>query len=108
MSDPVPHRFCTGFLHRSGLGTPKGKVKTGAPVLHVFPSGVPGEPVQASLWNETAKTQDADPAAAYPTKAARRAAWAAWEAAGAPWPPPAGLVSAALDQCQGDGRGRWR
>jgi len=27
----------------------------------------------------------------------RRAAFAAWEAAGSPWPPPAGLTSACLD-----------
>lgn len=35
-----------------------------------------------------------DPAAAYPTRASRAAAFAAWQAAGEPWPPPAGLTSA--------------
>jgi hypothetical protein len=41
--------------------------------------------------------EDLDPAQRYPTPAARRAAWNAWEAAGSPWPPPAGLASASLD-----------
>lgn len=51
-----------------------------------------------------------DPAAPYATKRARRAAWEAWEQAGEPWPPPAGLVSATLDACRGNGanRDRWK
>ena len=51
-----------------------------------------------------------DPASAYATKRARRAAWEAWEQAGEPWPPPAGLVSATLDACRGNGanRDRWK
>lgn len=51
-----------------------------------------------------------DPAAPYATKRARRAAWGAWEQAGEPWPPPAGLVSATLDACRGNGtkRDRWK
>lgn len=50
------------------------------------------------------------PASAYATKRARRAAWEAWEQAGEPWPPPAGLVSATLDACRGNGanRDRWK
>lgn len=36
----------------------------------------------------------ADPADAYPTKASIKAAFDAWQAAGEPWPPPAGLTSA--------------
>lgn len=40
-----------------------------------------------------------DPAARYPSKASRRAAWLAWEANGEPWPPPAGLVSATIGAC---------
>jgi hypothetical protein len=35
-----------------------------------------------------------DPADAYPTKASIKAAFNAWQAAGEPWPPPAGLTSA--------------
>jgi hypothetical protein len=50
-----------------------------------------------------------DPAAAYRRRSERAAAWAAWEAAGEPWPPPAGLVSAALDRCQTNSSDRrWR
>jgi hypothetical protein len=53
--------------------------------------------------------QGEDPAAAWRRKADRAAAWAAWEAAGEPWPPPAGLVSAALDRCQTNSSDRrWR
>ena len=35
-----------------------------------------------------------DPAQNFPTKAAIKAAFDAWQAAGEPWPPPAGLTSA--------------
>ncbi len=35
-----------------------------------------------------------DPADAYPTRASIKAAFDAWQAAGEPWPPPAGLTSA--------------
>ena len=35
-----------------------------------------------------------DPASAFPTKASIKAAFDAWQAAGEPWPPPAGLTSA--------------
>lgn len=38
-----------------------------------------------------------DPASALGKVKDRRAAFAAWEAAGSPWPPPAGLTSACLD-----------
>lgn len=51
-----------------------------------------------------------DPAAAYRTRAERRKAWEAWEAAGEPWPPPEGLLSASLSACMDRGRerDRWR
>ena len=40
----------------------------------------------------------ADPAAAYPTKASIKAAFDAWTAEGQPWPPPAGLTSASASR----------
>jgi hypothetical protein len=51
-----------------------------------------------------------DPAAAFPTRASRAAAFAAWQSAGEPWPPPAGLVSAGMDRLQRGNRGgdQWR
>jgi hypothetical protein len=52
---------------------------------------------------------DADPAARWRGKPdARRAAWAAWVASGAPVSEiPAGLVSFAADACRNRGRSKW-
>ena len=49
--------------------------------------------IDASEGAEGAVRQP-DPAAAYPTKASIKAAFDAWQTAGEPWPPPAGLTSA--------------
>ncbi len=52
-----------------------------------------------------------DPAAAYPTRASRAIAFAAWQAAGEPWPPPAGLTSAIASRLipRGNrGASQWR
>lgn len=52
-----------------------------------------------------------DPAADFRSKAARRAAWDAWEASGGTLDTlPAGLVSATLDACRNKGRHdpKWR
>lgn len=52
----------------------------------------------AETPNRTAPTTPCDdvpdPAAAYPTRASRKAAFDRWTAEGQPWPPPAGLTSA--------------
>ena len=55
--------------------------------------------------------REGDPAARWASKAARRAAWEAWEKSGAGLDDlPAGLVSASLDQCLNHGRHRqgWK
>lgn len=50
---------------------------------------------------------DTDPARAYPTRQSRRDAFATWQAAGHPWPPPAGLASACTDACIRTERRKW-
>lgn len=42
----------------------------------------------------SAPCDELDPAKNFPTKASIKAAFDAWQAAGEPWPPPAGLTSA--------------
>jgi hypothetical protein len=49
--------------------------------------------IDASEGAEGAARQT-DPAQNFPTKASIKAAFDAWQAAGEPWPPPAGLTSA--------------
>ncbi|CAB4155835.1 hypothetical protein UFOVP670_39 [uncultured Caudovirales phage] len=50
-------------------------------------------PGSQSLENRNDEKQP-DPADAYPTRASIKTAFDAWQAAGEPWPPPAGLTSA--------------
>ena len=50
-------------------------------------------PGSKALENRNDENQ-ADPAAAYPTRASIKTAFDQWTDAGQPWPPPAGLTSA--------------
>lgn len=60
----------------------------------------PGQPGHTPIGVSGMSGRDGCPGVRVPaTKAERRAAWAEWINAGEPWPPPAGLVSAALDAC---------
>jgi hypothetical protein len=52
-----------------------------------------------------------DPAKIFPTKASIKTAFDAWQAAGEPWPPPAGLTSAIASRLipRGNrGASQWR
>lgn len=84
---PSPMHYREKY-HRGAPDTPDeiGGYRGSAPDTFPFPGARVGD----SLKNETAS----DPAAAYPTKASIKAAFDAWQAAGEPWPPPAGLTSA--------------
>lgn len=65
-------------------------INTGA---HAYPQGREFEKVHPRIA-PSAPCDESDPAAAYPTRASIKTAFDAWQAAGEPWPPPAGLTSA--------------
>ena len=100
---PSPMHYREKY-HRGAPDTPDelGGYRGCAPDTFPFPGASVGD----SLKNETAP----DPAKNFPTRASRAAAFAAWQAAGEPWPPPAGLVSAGMDRLQRSNRGanQWR
>jgi hypothetical protein len=59
----------------------------------------------------TAPCEPIDPARNYPTKASIKTAFDAWQAAGEPWPPPAGLTSAIASRLiprSNKGASQWR